>query len=132
MDVKHLVMPEIALVLLISIYPTVARPLLVAGLITLLAICVHTMLTRTTGDNSLDYWIGCSVLGVTALNTILLTGLVDPMNDFRYLRDADPSHLASRSWLVRIWNSVCLIRNYRFVGWNVQVRIFSNTHGSGL
>ncbi len=113
------------------ILPEVALPILVAARlpfavkaslsVVLLGSILHTFLTATTGVVVNDYAIGSAVLGSTFFNVLLLVWITDPMEEFRYLRDTDPSSLASISFFARFYNSLCIIRNYRLIGWNVQV-----------
>ncbi|KAI0718586.1 membrane bound O-acyl transferase family-domain-containing protein [Cerioporus squamosus] len=114
----QLLLPEVALPVLIA-----ARlPFSVKASLSLalLGSILHTFLTATTGVAVNDYALGSAVLGNTFFNVLLLVWLTDPMESFRYVRDTDPSSLASRSFLARVYNSLCIIRNYRLIGWNVQ------------
>ncbi|TFK89518.1 hypothetical protein K466DRAFT_661471 [Polyporus arcularius HHB13444] len=51
---------------------------------------------------------------------LLFVWILDPMEEFRYLRDNELSPLPSRAFLARLFNSLCIIANNRLVGLNVQ------------
>ncbi|RPD61545.1 hypothetical protein L227DRAFT_562600 [Lentinus tigrinus ALCF2SS1-6] len=115
----QLLLPEIALPVLVA--ARLPFPVKAAASVVLLGSILRTFLTATSGVVVNDYAIGSAVLGNTFFNILLFVWITDPMVEFRYLRDADPSPLASRSFLARLYNSLRVIRNYRLIGWNTQI-----------
>ena len=113
--------PEVALVLLIALSPQLSPFLRFAASVALIAAILYTMLSYTSGDLATDYGLGGTVLGPIIFYVPTLVWFSDPMRDFKYLRDPDPTPLADRPFPVRLWNAWCVLRNWRFVGWNVQV-----------
>ena len=116
----QLLLPEVALPILAAVRLPFAVKAAVS--VVLLGSILHTFLTATSGVVVNDYAIGSAVLGNTFFNILLFVWIIDPMAEFRYLRDTDSSPLASRSFFSRLYNSLCIIRNYRLIGWNSQVR----------
>ncbi|KAI0753269.1 membrane bound O-acyl transferase family-domain-containing protein [Daedaleopsis nitida] len=114
----QLLLPEVALPVLMALQ--LPRSVKVAVSITLLGSILHTFMTSTTGHIVNDYAIASAVLGNTFFNVILFLCILDPMSDFHYTRDPYPRPLATRSLLSRLYNSLCIVRNYRLIGWNVQ------------
>ncbi|RPD52491.1 hypothetical protein L226DRAFT_617898 [Lentinus tigrinus ALCF2SS1-7] len=117
----QLLLPEVALALLMAL----KLPFILKAAIScvILGNILHTVLTTTTGATPTDYSVGSSNLGNLFFNVLLFVWIVDPMTELRYVRDEDPSPLASRSLLARVYNASCIIRNYRLIGWNVQKSI---------
>ena len=117
----QIVVPEVALVLLIAFSPQLTPLLRFTISLALIAAVLHIMLSYSTNDLATDYSIGSALLGPVIFYIPTLVWFSDPMRDFKYLRDPNPSSLASRPLYSRIWNAWCVLRNWRFVGWNVQV-----------
>ena len=115
----HLLLPELALAVFVGL--RLPLPIKLAASVALLAYIVYILTCTTTGTARDNYAIGSAVLGNTFFSTILFVWFTDPMVDFRYLSDEGPS-LSSRSIYQRLYNSMCIIRNNRLIGWNVQVR----------
>ena len=116
----HLLLPEVSLALLIAL--NLPFPVKAVCSCVILGYIICIILCTTTGNPVDGYALGSAVLGNTLFNIILFTWFTEPMNDFRYLSDTDTSALASRPLWSRIYNSFCITRNNRLIGWNVQVR----------
>ena len=119
LPVLHLVLPEVALVVLVAL--KLPLPLKFAASGFLLSGIIYVLTCTTTGNVRDDYAVGSAVLGNTFFNVILFVWLTDPMKDFRYIRGEDRSPLLSRPLFSRLYNSACIVRNNRLIGWNVQV-----------
>ncbi|RDX42847.1 hypothetical protein OH76DRAFT_1458595 [Lentinus brumalis] len=103
-------LPEVALAVLVAIRaPFILKATISLGL---LGSLLHTSLTATTDVTCNDYALGMGLASMF-FNILLFVWILDPMEEFRYLRDNDPSPLP-------LFNSLCIIANNRLVGLNVQ------------
>ncbi|KAG6835667.1 hypothetical protein H0H93_015926 [Arthromyces matolae] len=75
-------------------------------------------LQYTTGDKLQDYSMGSTIGGqfFTALHLLLL---VDPIKQYRHVRDTDDPR--TRPLLKRVYWTGCIIHSPRGIGWNYQV-----------
>ncbi|KAI0718577.1 membrane bound O-acyl transferase family-domain-containing protein [Cerioporus squamosus] len=115
----QLILPDIVLAVLVAVRVPYALKATIS--LVLLRNLLHTLLTATTGVSGSNYAFGSAVLANTFFNILLFVWIVDPMEEFRYLRDDDPSPLASRSFFARTFNAFCIMRNSRLIGLNVQI-----------
>ncbi|KAG6829693.1 hypothetical protein H0H92_003811 [Tricholoma furcatifolium] len=74
--------------------------------------------TFTTGDVGGDYGLG-GALGAQPFNVVLLLWLTDPIKEFAYTADTTP--LSKKTITERFYNALCILRNPRFIGLNVQL-----------
>ncbi|TFK83286.1 hypothetical protein K466DRAFT_498755 [Polyporus arcularius HHB13444] len=74
-----------------------------------------------TWSHDANYGTGSTLFGLIFAGTTTLVLLTDPMNEVRYVRDKDPSPLATRPLHRRVWIAACLLCNLRCVGTNIQV-----------
>ncbi|TBU24283.1 membrane bound O-acyl transferase family-domain-containing protein [Dichomitus squalens] len=115
----HLLLPELILTLLVAL--NIPRAAKLAGSVALLGFIIHTFATTTSGESVDEDTLRGATLGNTFFSVIYLIWFNDPMRDFQYLGEEDKSPLALRPIWSRSYATLCLLRNNRMIGWNVQV-----------
>ena len=113
------VLPEIALACVIALRPPFT--IRIGAALLLLYTAFYAASSYTLGTPADDYGLGSSFYGNMVLNVMFL--VTDPLKDIRYLKD--PAPLTTKPLFKRIGYALCILRNYRLIGTNAQVRMRS-------